>query len=588
MYCPKIVYIVFSLTTIFVSIDGRNHYLDNLDLDNSLDQNENNQEKNIPHEKSYLEKLEEKTIYDNELQRLENLLRENEKEQQTNDELNEDGDDLLKESKVYPAFDFKKELTNQQQSNNEDDQLQSDNALEQSSDINQNEDNLVRQANRAGHYLTTMPTEMRNRLMSGPKLKRQPKKDPSLAEKPQGYLWSYPTYLYDPSSMKDYEVEDDQQSRRQDSMKSITDQETVTDAEDFNKDLNKDLNKEVDLEQLTKYLMAKRGKKVTGLRKPNSSPPINSEKDDSKESKEEKESKESKEEKESDEVNKGEMLPPSNYSTELKKTIITEQDGKEIKKVETYKKSVELSDKRSYDGFEPSFEDQSNSMLISQPINSNYENRHPSHQVNIESPIQLQQRNVASNRLEDPKSGYFSFKSDLHFIGIVVACSMISILSVIGAGYLVHRFQQHNKATQSVDYPAYGIIGPAFKSSQDDDVSPKEKKRSPLNQESLVSKATSINHQSILSQDASQNSSDRKLAQSAQMYHYHSQKQQMISTEKNKNCRNTSSDVESEEENEEGDYTVYECPGLSNLGEIEITNPNFQHEDVDTDNREKK
>ena len=39
--------------------------------------------------------------------------------------------------------------------------------------------------------------------------------------------------------------------------------------------------------------------------------------------------------------------------------------------------------------------------------------------------------------------------------------------------------------------------------------------------------------------------------------------------------------MESDEENEEGDYTVYECPGLAaNLGEIEITNPNFQHENV--------
>lgn len=47
--------------------------------------------------------------------------------------------------------------------------------------------------------------------------------------------------------------------------------------------------------------------------------------------------------------------------------------------------------------------------------------------------------------------------------------------------------------------------------------------------------------------------------------------------------------MESDEENEEGDYTVYECPGLAaNLGEIEITNPNFQHENVDTPTGEEK
>jgi len=34
--------------------------------------------------------------------------------------------------------------------------------------------------------------------------------------------------------------------------------------------------------------------------------------------------------------------------------------------------------------------------------------------------------------------------------------------------------------------------------------------------------------------------------------------------------------VDSEEENEEGDYTVYECPGLAPTGEMEVKNPLFQ------------
>ncbi|KAF8771211.1 Neural proliferation differentiation like protein [Argiope bruennichi] len=43
--------------------------------------------------------------------------------------------------------------------------------------------------------------------------------------------------------------------------------------------------------------------------------------------------------------------------------------------------------------------------------------------------------------------------------------------------------------------------------------------------------------------------------------------------------KNTSaSDVDSEEENEEGDYTVYECPGLAPTGEMEVKNPLF-HDD---------
>lgn len=39
---------------------------------------------------------------------------------------------------------------------------------------------------------------------------------------------------------------------------------------------------------------------------------------------------------------------------------------------------------------------------------------------------------------------------------------------------------------------------------------------------------------------------------------------------------NAGSDIESDEENEDGEYTVYECPGLAPTGEMEIKNPLFQ------------
>lgn len=61
-------------------------------------------------------------------------------------------------------------------------------------------------------------------------------------------------------------------------------------------------------------------------------------------------------------------------------------------------------------------------------------------------------------------------------------------------------------------------------------------------------------------------SGDRRLAQSAQMYHYQHQKQQIIQQMDNQNSNDQNgsiSDVETDEENEEGDYTVYECPGLA-------------------------
>uniref|UniRef100_A0A670YIB6 Neural proliferation, differentiation and control 1 n=1 Tax=Pseudonaja textilis TaxID=8673 RepID=A0A670YIB6_PSETE len=68
---------------------------------------------------------------------------------------------------------------------------------------------------------------------------------------------------------------------------------------------------------------------------------------------------------------------------------------------------------------------------------------------------------------------------------------------------------------------------------------------------------------------------DQKLAQSAQMYHYQHQKQQMLSMEKHKEETKAPEPVSSDEENEDGDFTVYECPGLAPTGEMEVKNPLF-------------
>nr|CAH8874798.1 unnamed protein product [Trichobilharzia regenti] len=71
---------------------------------------------------------------------------------------------------------------------------------------------------------------------------------------------------------------------------------------------------------------------------------------------------------------------------------------------------------------------------------------------------------------------------------------------------------------------------------------------------------------------------DRKLAQSAQMYHYQHQKQQMLALEKVNDHTRTSDDDDSEDDIDEGDFTVYECPGLANTGEIEVENPLFDND----------
>uniref|UniRef100_A0A3Q4GZT0 Neural proliferation, differentiation and control, 1b n=1 Tax=Neolamprologus brichardi TaxID=32507 RepID=A0A3Q4GZT0_NEOBR len=69
---------------------------------------------------------------------------------------------------------------------------------------------------------------------------------------------------------------------------------------------------------------------------------------------------------------------------------------------------------------------------------------------------------------------------------------------------------------------------------------------------------------------------DKKLAHSAQMYHYQHQKQQMLSLKKHRvEPKVPDSAASTDEENEDGDFTVYECPGLAPTGEMEVKNPLF-------------
>ncbi|KRZ03793.1 Neural proliferation differentiation and control protein 1 [Trichinella zimbabwensis] len=76
---------------------------------------------------------------------------------------------------------------------------------------------------------------------------------------------------------------------------------------------------------------------------------------------------------------------------------------------------------------------------------------------------------------------------------------------------------------------------------------------------------------------------DSKLASAAQLYHFQHTKQQIISME-HPSCdvKEVMSD-DSEVEEDEGDYSVYECPGLAPTGNMEINNPLFVKNGGDVD-----
>ncbi|XP_035909858.1 uncharacterized protein LOC118511193 [Anopheles stephensi] len=128
----------------------------------------------------------------------------------------------------------------------------------------------------------------------------------------------------------------------------------------------------------------------------------------------------------------------------------------------------------------------------------------------------------------------------MYLIALIAGISAAITVALISIGFGWYTLHKRTKAAADVEYPAYGVTGP--------------------NRDSTAGTAASAG--------------DRKLAQNAQMYHYQHQKQQIIAME-NTTRSAPHSEQPSDDENEEGDYTVYECPGLAPTGEMEVKNPLF-------------
>ncbi|XP_004412883.1 PREDICTED: neural proliferation differentiation and control protein 1 [Odobenus rosmarus divergens] len=122
---------------------------------------------------------------------------------------------------------------------------------------------------------------------------------------------------------------------------------------------------------------------------------------------------------------------------------------------------------------------------------------------------------------------------------LVVACSVAGAAALAVAALCWCRLQRDARLTQKADYAAQQAPG-----------SPATPGISP---------------------------GDQRLAHSAEMYHYQHQRQQMRCLERHKEPPKELESLSSDEENEDGDFTVYECPGLAPTGEMEVRNPLFDH-----------
>ncbi|XP_038139612.1 neural proliferation differentiation and control protein 1-like [Cyprinodon tularosa] len=129
--------------------------------------------------------------------------------------------------------------------------------------------------------------------------------------------------------------------------------------------------------------------------------------------------------------------------------------------------------------------------------------------------------------------------NDTIFVIVISLCVIVGTVAVILASVCYVKLRTDSHLAEKVDYPAFK--GPSLPNTK-----------------------------------ANSSMGDKTLAQSAQMYHYQHQKQQMISMGNHKpEQKGVDTEATSDEEEVAGGFTVYECPGLAPTGEMEVKNPLF-------------
>jgi hypothetical protein len=136
------------------------------------------------------------------------------------------------------------------------------------------------------------------------------------------------------------------------------------------------------------------------------------------------------------------------------------------------------------------------------------------------------------------------------FIALITMCCVVSIVGVVGGAYYYNNARKANENTFD-DFTRYSPAGPG-----------RDKKQKKGRSGSGGSNVTE--------------NGDESLAYKAQLHHYQQTKQKIIGAEEGMaGIPGVEEDDKSDDELEEHNFSVYECPGLAPTGDIEVQNPNF-------------
>jgi len=135
-------------------------------------------------------------------------------------------------------------------------------------------------------------------------------------------------------------------------------------------------------------------------------------------------------------------------------------------------------------------------------------------------------------------------KANMIFIGIVGVCAVVAMMGTVVAGVAYYKLHKQHIAVQRGQQ----------------DYSTRERRH--ISAHGLDKRAT--------------RTGDAKNAYSAQLHHYQQTKSEIIRIQQAEaQAHDHESDESDAEDNEEPDYSVYECPGLAPTGDIEVANPMF-------------
>jgi len=136
-------------------------------------------------------------------------------------------------------------------------------------------------------------------------------------------------------------------------------------------------------------------------------------------------------------------------------------------------------------------------------------------------------------------------KANMIFIGIVGVCAVVAMMGTVVAGVAYYKLHKQHIAVQRGQQ----------------DYSTRERRHISAHG---------------LDKRSSTRTGDAKNAYSAQLHHYQQTKSEIIRIQQAEaQAHDHESDESDAEDNEEPDYSVYECPGLAPTGDIEVANPMF-------------